>query len=129
MGDVDPADVQQLAEKYFGSWRPSVGAITLTDNLQQLAMERLPQPVSVAVAPYVSSSGGRILTAASYASFKTDDNSSAVLRGFSGDEFVQKSAAGPLLTMGYYRPSIIGRTGTALEVCGHGLFAVRPSLM
>lgn len=115
VGDVDPGQVQQLAERYFGSWRPSLGAVTLSDSLQQLAAEPLPQPVSVAAAPQVSTLNGRIATAAAYASLKTDDSSSPVPRG-SGDEFVQKSAAGPLLTLGYYRPSITGRTGTALEV-------------
>lgn len=118
VGDVDQAAVQQLAERYFGGWTPSGGAITLRNNLQQLALEPLPQPMSFAAASdQHKDSERRFAAVATYGSIKTSSPSSSTWR-WSGvaEEFVQKSAAGPLLTMGYYRPSITGRVGTALEV-------------
>lgn len=131
MGDVDPAQVQLLAERYFGSWRPSAAAITLNQNIQQLAAEPLPQPMSVVAAARSGNPnpGGRVAAAAAYAgpgaaaaAVVNHTSGGSLIGSMVGDEFVQKSAAGPLLTMAYYRPSITGKVGTALEVSRYCLY-------
>lgn len=144
VGDVDPGRVQQLAEKYFGSWTAPAGAVTLDSSIQRLAAEPLPQPAVVAAAAPAAVGGAAagvavaavgVAAAAPLAqlgaasavgstSTKQDGSSSLVWdrsgagssSSSSSREFSQRTAAGPLLVMGYYRPSVTGRRGTAMEV-------------
>jgi hypothetical protein len=134
--------VQQLAERYFGSWAAAPGAVTLNTSIQQLAAEPLPQPAAVAAAAAggaaavgaVASIGATAAAAAATAVRQLSSGSAvgsigAKQLGSSGvvwdrtgsssnREFMQRTAAGPLLAMGYYRPSVTGRHGTAMEVGG-----------
>jgi hypothetical protein len=130
VGDVDPGRVQQLAEKYCGSWSAAPGAVTLDSSIQQLAAEPLPQPAAVAAAAASGGVGavGAVAaigaTAAAAVAKQLQVPSSSMLwdragassSSSSSREFRQRTAAGPLLAMGYYRPSVTGRRGTAMEV-------------
>lgn len=120
VGDVDPSQVQQLAEKYFGHWTAAPGATTLNSTIQQLAIEPVPRPMAppaaaglpvAPLAPGIAPVGG------------------AALGGGAGSSrmFRQQTAAGPLLALGYYRPSVTGRTGTAMEVRRGGAAGLLPS--
>jgi hypothetical protein len=132
--------VQQLAERYFGGWAAAPGAVTLDSSIQQLAAEPLPQPAAVAAAASgataaigaVASIGATAAAAAATARQQLSSavgsigakqlGSSGVVWDRTGSsssrEFRQRTAAGPLLAMGYYRPSVTGRRGTAMEVGG-----------
>eukprot|EP00879_Flechtneria_rotunda_P014417 GHRR01015065.1.p1 GENE.GHRR01015065.1~~GHRR01015065.1.p1 ORF type:complete len:529 (+),score=170.50 GHRR01015065.1:192-1778(+) len=145
VGDVDPAQAQQLAQQYFGTWAPAPQAVTLDSNLLQLAAERLPRSPAVTMGPVAAAAWqGSVTTAAADGSGSSyamtlahrslSGNSSASSKGSSkglwglgagaaqatpageSDPFLQRTAAGPLLALGYYRPSLTGRKGTALEV-------------
>jgi hypothetical protein len=153
VGDVDPGKVQQLAERYFGGWAAAPGAVTLDSSIQQLAAEPLPQPAAVAAAAAaadgaavgaVASIGATAAAAAAAATAQSSSGSAvgsigAKQLGSSGvvwdrtgsssaREFRQRTAAGPLLAMGYYRPSVTGRRGTAMEVGYLGLLQDRLAL-
>jgi hypothetical protein len=146
VGDVDPGRVQQLAEKYFGSWAAAPGAVTLNSSIQQLAAEPLPQPAALAAAAASKAAPAGALAAIGAAAaaaaaaplsqlgstgVKQPSSSSSMLwdragagSSSSSREFRQRTAAGPLLAMGYYRPSVTGRRGTAMEVSGMHSYVV-----
>lgn len=123
-----------MAERYFGGWRSAPGAVTLDNNVQQLAAEPLPRPAAVAASAAGAAAAGVVAAIGVPAAAAATDTlrqlgagsaaGSGVVwdrtaaRSGSSREFRQHTAAGPLLAMGYYRPSVTGRRGTAMEVGG-----------